>query len=90
MERPIRIQRSRKKGWRKPPNTVIVDRSSKWGNPYEVGIDGTREECIEKYKEYFYRELYEKAVKELRGKNVACWCKLTEPCHADFILEAVN
>lgn len=33
-EFPIRIQLSRKKGWRMPPETVKVDRSTKWGNPF--------------------------------------------------------
>lgn len=36
---PRRIQLSRKKGWRKPENTVVVARPSKWGNPWRVGID---------------------------------------------------
>jgi hypothetical protein len=31
---PERVQRKRTAGWRKPPGAVIVDRSSKWGNPY--------------------------------------------------------
>jgi hypothetical protein len=29
-----------------PPNTVKVDRTTKWGNPFIVGRDGTREECV--------------------------------------------
>lgn len=29
-------------------------------------------------------------VKELRGKNLACWCKNGEPCHADVLLELAN
>jgi hypothetical protein len=31
---PHRVQLSRKKGWRMPPNTVKVDRSTRWGNPF--------------------------------------------------------
>ena len=27
---------------------------------------------------------------ELRGRNLACWCKLTEKCHADTLLEIAN
>jgi len=27
---------------------------------------------------------------ELRGKNLACWCKLSEVCHADVLLEIAN
>jgi hypothetical protein len=26
----------------------------------------------------------------LRGKNLACWCKLDAPCHADVLLELAN
>lgn len=41
MTTPIRIQRKRSKGWRKPENTVYVGRAgkanSKWGNPYKIG-----------------------------------------------------
>jgi len=33
---PKRIQRRRVKGWRLPPNTVIVDRTSRYGNPWKV------------------------------------------------------
>lgn len=29
-------------------------------------------------------------VHELRGKNLACWCALGEPCHADVLLELAN
>lgn len=29
-----RAQRQRKKGWRKPANSVCVDRSTRWGNPF--------------------------------------------------------
>jgi hypothetical protein len=44
---PIRIQLSRRKGWRMPPNTVKVDRTTKWGNPCVVGKHGTQAECVE-------------------------------------------
>lgn len=45
--KPKRIQLSRKKGWRMPPNTVKVDRTTKWGNPFIVGKHGTRAECVD-------------------------------------------
>lgn len=25
----------------------------------------------------------------LRGKNLACWCRLDQPCHADVLLRLV-
>lgn len=27
---------------------------------------------------------------QLRGKNLACWCALDAPCHADVLLELAN
>jgi hypothetical protein len=45
-----RIQLSRRKGWRMPDNTVKVDRTTRWGNLFIVGKDGTREECVELYR----------------------------------------
>lgn len=27
---------------------------------------------------------------ELRGRNLACWCKLGAPCHADVLLKLAN
>ncbi len=29
-------------------------------------------------------------VSELRGKDLACWCKIGDPCHADVLLEIAN
>ena len=42
------------------------------------------------------RELVEKrrrvlgSIPELRGKNVACWCPIDEPCHANLLLQLAN
>ena len=30
------------------------------------------------------------ALKELRGRDLACWCPLDQPCHADVLLEIAN
>jgi hypothetical protein len=32
----------------------------------------------------------ERIISELRGKNLACWCKPGEPCHADVLMEIAN
>jgi hypothetical protein len=32
---PDRVTLSRRAGWRMPPNTVKVDRTTKWGNPHD-------------------------------------------------------
>ena len=35
-------------------------------------------------------QLLERANIELRGKNLACWCPMDQPCHADVLLELAN
>lgn len=48
---PRRIRLSRARGWRLPPNTVVVARPTPWGNPYVVGRNGTAARCVELYTE---------------------------------------
>lgn len=33
---PLRIQLSRRRGYKKPPCAIVVARPSKWGNPFKV------------------------------------------------------
>jgi hypothetical protein len=89
---PSRIQRKRSKGWRKPPNTSCVDRSSRWGNPFKIGVDGTLEEVLRKYRVWIKQKLNQDPdfLTPLRGRNLACFCELTEPCHADILLQLAN
>jgi hypothetical protein len=30
------------------------------------------------------------SIEELRGRDLACWCPLDQPCHADVLLELAN
>lgn len=81
MSKPVRIQRKRIKGWKLPPNTVSVTRPGKWGNPYRVGIDGTAQQCVNRFQTRVESNLWsfptEADIKrELRGKNLACFCAL--------------
>lgn len=46
---PERVQLRRRKGWTLPPNTVVVSRPGKWGNPFVVGTHGTRQECVNRF-----------------------------------------
>lgn len=98
---PVRIQRSRKKGWRMPENTVYVGRPVKYfSNDAQVG----------KYSIWLGRDClnivdvvlsFQKKVEadpllrrqirmHLKGKNLACWCKPGQPCHADILLKIAN
>lgn len=148
--KPVRVQRSRSKGWRLPPNTVIVSRPSTWGNPFVITSDwlmwtgvamgfhgnkaGRQAAAVALYRMWLTGTLPPITEPEpggevafsngaevsahgmvmgfagrasgcfapptlpakrpdltsLRGKNLACWCKLTESCHADVLLEIAN
>jgi hypothetical protein len=93
MTMPVRIQRKRVKGWRMPENTVYVGRPTKYGNPYQVSCQATdefRKQQIQKYKQSMSVMLKQDAVKELNGKNLACFCPLDKPCHADVLLDIAN
>jgi hypothetical protein len=48
--RPQRIQLRRSKGWKMPANTVKVDRTTKWGNPFLITRELTREQSIALYE----------------------------------------
>lgn len=64
---------------------VYIGRSQRaghgiFGNPYVIGQDGSREEVIEKFRNYFYERLnidkqFKKSVEGLRGKVLGCFCK---------------
>lgn len=85
---------------------VFVARPSKWGNPLIVGKYGTAAECTRGYAmicqgywpvtavDYATAERIHgfaaDGFPELRGKNIACWCSLSAPCHGDILLELAN
>ncbi len=98
---PVRVQLSRAKGWRMPPNTIKVDRSTRWGNPAVIGKpwEGEVVEDAMHAKTIFQDGVscactpfpaVETIRSMLRGKNVACWCSLDAPCHGDVYLEVAN
>lgn len=86
---PKRIQLKRTKGWRMPPNTVKVDRSTRWGNPWAVGRFGPWGrtafdalgavgffEDMLKDPELRAGTKYPADLLPLRGFNLACWCPI--------------
>lgn len=69
---------------------VYIGRPSIWGNPFEIGQDGTREEVIKKYREWVLTQ--DKILLNLhilKGKTLGCWCKPKE-CHGDVLVELIN
>ena len=90
---PRRVQLSRARGWRMPANTVRVDRSSRWGNPYRVAEHG-RAVAVGAFREALFHGLLRFTVADVRthlaGHHLACWCRPGEQCHADILLEVAN
>ena len=101
-----RVQRSRKKGWKMPPNTIYVGRPTIHGNPFTIGMLANftenaslsvrikdRSQAVRLHREMLLDirtndpKYFEELIAPLRGKNLACWCKLSDECHADNWLE---
>jgi hypothetical protein len=88
-----RVQRSRAKGWRKADGDVYVGRPTKWGNPYRTKPRPSAE-AVDRYRSDLLAGRLPFTVddvrRELRGKDLLCWCELDHPCHADMLLEVAN
>lgn len=116
---PKRIQLKRTRGWRMPPNTVVVARPGPLGNPLtiknaiEAGYarkddpEGARRFVAECFRDWLLqtpgerewwsgpesdkrRKIICERIPDLRGKNLACWCPVGSPCHADVLLDIAN
>ncbi len=104
---PVRIQRTRTKGWRMPTNTVYVGRPTEWGNSFRPGRQNLRKKlqpgggdlmikvldakhAVQLYRRFLPREIRVAAPIDLKGKDLACWCSLNQPCHADVLLKIAN
>ena len=88
---PVRIQQRRLKGWRKPPGAVSVARPGRWGNPFPVE-NGDHATAVRQFEDYLKSqpELVAAAKLALKGKDLMCFCPLSEPCHAEVWLRIVN
>lgn len=92
MAHPLRIQRKRTKGWRMPEGAVNCARPSRWGNPYRPEEFAKPEQCLEAYRLLIETEpeTIAEIKAELRGKHLACFCRLDKPCHVDILCEIAN
>ena len=89
-----------------PVNTVKIDRTTAWGNPFKIGSTmkhpvtgrrvkvGTSETSVALYTQWLKTgqgaAVLASARKELHGRNLACWCAPGTPCHGDVLLTLVN
>jgi hypothetical protein len=76
---------------KREPFDIYIGRPSKWGNPFKIGRDGSREEVIHKYKDMITAnvQLLKQIPVELKGKSLGCWCK-PYPCHGDVLAELAD
>jgi hypothetical protein len=99
-KRPVRLQLARARGFdlqkmSRAANgleAAVVSRPGVWGNPFRAALLAERKAAVAKFRTYVSKkpELRERARTELKGKNLACWCSLDGPCHADVWLEIAN
>jgi hypothetical protein len=97
----VRDYKPYSKYWTSPPTNpyVYIGRfvryqipiSSKWGNPFAIVRNRTREEVITKYREYVLNkpELLRQIPLELKGKTLGCWYKPLA-CHGDVLAEIAD
>lgn len=75
------------------PYDVYIGRGSPFGNPFQIGPCGTREEVIEAYRKWFRQKVRDPAfhdkVMALKGKRLACYCKPLA-CHGDIIKQYIE
>jgi len=103
MSKMTRIQRRRTKGWRMPENAIYVGRPTRWGNYLRADMLDLNDRPLGRalvveldrlatlrFVEEADAEEVEAFLAPLRGHDLACWCPLDQPCHADVLLELVR
>ena len=70
----------------------MVSRPTKWGNPHPLSLG--RPEAVRRYRDDLLGGRLDVTVddvrRQLRGKDLACYCPLEGPCHADVLIEVAN
>lgn len=80
---------------RLPPNTILVDRTTKWGNPFHIGLDGDRATVVWRHKRWLMDQPALLAqIGELMGRHLMCHCAEyyieRGLCHAVILREIAN
>jgi Domain of unknown function (DUF4326) len=103
LKRPVRVQR--KLGGQMGPSVVDVGPGTKWSNPVKrqdvetlvssepdiaaaCNKGGWKSGALLLYRDYLLEKVLDPT--ELQGKDLSCTCKLTDPCHADVLIELAN
>lgn len=74
-----------------PKDAVLIDRRTKWGNPFKLSGAISREQSVTMYRQWLLNrpDLIEAARLELKGKDLVCWCAPLL-CHGDVLLQVAN
>ncbi len=69
---------------------IYIGRGSIWGNPFVIGRDGTRDQVIEKYRNYILKDkVVLSQIYKLKDKILGCYCKPLK-CHGDVLIELIE
>ena len=75
-------------------NTVLIDRRTKWGNPFRVGPGQDAGRAVARYRVHLWQriragEVSLEELAELDGCWLACWCAGDgHPCHGEVLERA--
>lgn len=102
MQKKGQIRIINKKTEYEPPGAVDIARPAILGNPFVIGVHGTREEVIRKYEKWLDEKLKDRDSPQRREmvglwrryKNgeiiyLSCWC-WPEPCHGEIIKKIIE
>ncbi len=73
---------------------VVIDRTTKWGNPFRIGQDGDRAAVIEKFRRWLWEKIQREELDlhelvDLHGCELGCHCHPL-PCHGDVLARAAE
>lgn len=74
-----------------PKGAVYIGRPTPWGNPFKIGVDGSRKQVVERYEQWVRSQpdLIALIKKHLKGKDLVCFCS-PKACHGDVLLKIAN
>ena len=75
-----------------PEGAVYVGRPTKWGNPWPITAQRSSEDAVTLYRQHLcdHPDLVDAAGRELAGRDLVCWCRPDQACHADVLLDVAN
>jgi len=69
---------------------TYIGRPSLWGNPFRIGVHGTREECVEQYERYARSNpLIMAELEHVIGHTFGCWCG-SKSCHGHVLIKLIR